>query len=1139
MSFLTTPWLTTALDSSIKTIVLVSVVLVLIRLLRLRNSDLKHRVWAGVTLGMLAMPLASICLPALWSPAIELTLEESSSETSTTSAAIQAPRVDPADADRVSAIPGGPFGRGFDDRAAHQSTALSPGDPARAAPTFAALATPDRVPARGEAIPTVWVQASRLLSRWSPWLFVIWVVGATVLLGRLLLGCWAAHCVVRGSQPLSSDDFAAIGASPPRSMVELHGGTVEVYESEGLRVPVTVGFARPKVILPTTWITWSTAKIESVLAHEAAHAQRFDSALMIVAGLNRACYWFHPIAWWLKRQLADLAETACDDAAISENGDRTTYAKHLLEVASLVSSADGRLQPVGVSMARRTNVEARIDTILDFGRPLTHRVSRPVALLVTALLLSAVGMIAMVKPEAQAAGTPPLVAQQQVGEEQNDDGNSRPAGGSEQPKPKVMKPATTDGQPIGTDRPFAGLSLPDQFAGRAVDEAGQPIEGAKVFTPVVRQWPPSSMDDVSMKQVATTGADGRFAGDFPETGLPGNRGGRQLSIHKPGLALGSVVVTSNQQDSNVTLTTESVVSGRILNAEGSPIANAQITVTMLGRLKAGKTFDDFLTAWKKEQGIATMQTLDLTHGFFRMLTAESAADGRFKINGLAEDSIASLTVDAEHHATTSLYVFNRPGFDPASLTDGESDPFASRTDRTAQIVKSPNFQLVCEPGLTVEGVVTDDQGNPVENVRVTAAGRAPHMTKTDAAGRYQLSGLSRGQAALLSFDMAGREERLMSRTMPLKVDPTIERATLDVRLYRGVVISGQVVDADTGKGVMSHVRFAPLAGNEFAQQPGFDAYKRSRVTTGTDPDGSYRIVASPGPGVILVQTLALPGPDGQRARYRQATVTEAEAKQIGITGKGRDRRFTTTGNSIEFVRSQNALRYVNNPPETDVDGIDLAVSKGRSLEIQLVDRSGKPVEGGFASGVSEDWPLTTEVVGDRFQVVGLGPNRPRWVLVLHRQRKLAGRIKLQGDEQSPIKLTMGPAATIRGRALDPAGQPIAGLRIRTNYFTEVASELYRFYDRDLNLAETDVDGRFEISHVMPIAKFNLDAEWNGATVRAQARPERVSSLKLDPKQSVRRLAAPRGGVTDLGDLLFGEPFGKTLPWPTAESTPTR
>jgi len=62
--------------------------------------------------------------------------------------------------------------------------------------------------------------------------------------------------------------------------------------------------------------------------------------------MNRCVFWFHPLAWWVERKLAILAEEACDEASLAATGDRQSYAAALVEMAEAVQRrAGGSLRP--------------------------------------------------------------------------------------------------------------------------------------------------------------------------------------------------------------------------------------------------------------------------------------------------------------------------------------------------------------------------------------------------------------------------------------------------------------------------------------------------------------------------------------------------------------------------------------------------------------------------------------------------------------------------------------------------------------------------------------------------------------------------------------------------------------------------
>ena len=84
---------------------------------------------------------------------------------------------------------------------------------------------------------------------------------------------------------------------------------------------MTVGWLHPVIVLPPNWRDWPAGKLEAVLTHEHEHARRRDPLVQWLALLNRAVFWFHPLAWWLERRISALAEEACDAAVMRRGHD--------------------------------------------------------------------------------------------------------------------------------------------------------------------------------------------------------------------------------------------------------------------------------------------------------------------------------------------------------------------------------------------------------------------------------------------------------------------------------------------------------------------------------------------------------------------------------------------------------------------------------------------------------------------------------------------------------------------------------------------------------------------------------------------------------------------------------------------------
>jgi DUF4097 and DUF4098 domain-containing protein YvlB len=133
--------------------------------------------------------------------------------------------------------------------------------------------------------------------------------------------------------------------------------SLRVRASPKVSSPLTIGSA---ILLPADYENWDREKLRIVLAHESSHIRQGDFYLQILAGLYAALAWFSPLGWWLKRELADLAEAISDRAGIEQAESATSYAQILLEFA-----AAPRPAAAGVLIARSGSLSRRIERLLD------------------------------------------------------------------------------------------------------------------------------------------------------------------------------------------------------------------------------------------------------------------------------------------------------------------------------------------------------------------------------------------------------------------------------------------------------------------------------------------------------------------------------------------------------------------------------------------------------------------------------------------------------------------------------------------------------------------------------------------------------------------------------------------------------
>ena len=304
------------LDVSVRALAAALAVALVLRLLRVRAAAVLHSAWSAVLLAMLLMPVLPSVVPALPVPvpAAAGVFFDAGSGTEEPSPAVVGHSTQARNG--INPIP---------SPLVHDSARLS-----------------DRLPASDTG-----ARASR---SWLPlvWL-IVYVAGVVLFVARLSYGWLVASAMVRRAMrrdPVLTDVWR------------------DVYESSEVTVPMTVGAMRPVIILPVAWRAWDSETLAAVIAHEVAHVRRHDASIAFAAHLNRAMFWFHPLAWWLERKLAVTAEHVCDEAAARAIAAPGRYAEILVEMADVVRRNRGRFswQAVGVNGAGL--LDSRIDRLL-------------------------------------------------------------------------------------------------------------------------------------------------------------------------------------------------------------------------------------------------------------------------------------------------------------------------------------------------------------------------------------------------------------------------------------------------------------------------------------------------------------------------------------------------------------------------------------------------------------------------------------------------------------------------------------------------------------------------------------------------------------------------------------------------------
>ena len=194
-------------------------------------------------------------------------------------------------------------------------------------------------------------------------------------------------------------------------------------------------------------------------------------------------------------------------------------------------------------------------------------------------------------------------------------------------------------------------------------------------------------------------------------------------------------------------------------------------------------------------------------------------------------------------------------------------------------------------------VLADDTGDPIANARVALTTAVPGAAAvlTDHNGRFTLT------APPGRVSVAAGKSGYSRRELPVTAERSIE-----IRLLRGAVISGRVVD---GLG-------DPIMGARvFVEKPSTpsDGFSGEAAATQTDDRGEYRLGGLP-PGTFTLAVLAVGAPTRRMVGPNQVIVT-SEPRTIYYPG-------VTTRNGAELLRLQ---------PGDEKPGTDLVAPDGQSM----------------------------------------------------------------------------------------------------------------------------------------------------------------------------------------------------------------
>jgi RNA polymerase sigma factor (sigma-70 family) len=413
------------------------------------------------------------------------------------------------------------------------------------------------------------------------------------------------------------------------------------------------------------------------------------------------------------------------------------------------------------------------------------------------------------------------------------------------------------------------------------------------------------------------------------------------------------------------------------------------------------------------------------------------------------------------------------------------------------------------PARLLEGkVVHADTGKPAANARLVIA-PAGITGRTDKSGRFKLSLPAveqRDLPPLLVYPAEG-EPYLPVRQQIVWPRGAVKHATL-VKLPRGVLVRGRVTESPSGRPVAgAGVQSVPReAGNPNLRRDVLTGWEHLAVS---GSDGSFRLAVLPGPGHLLISG---PGLD---------FIHEEVGSRVLAEGKPGGYRIYADG-----------LVKLDLAADSGPQDVTVTLRRGVTIRGRLLGPGGKPVARAqmvcrlLHTAVPSLFHV--EVQGGLFALHGCDPGKDYPVYFLDAEDGWGATVTLSGKQAGggPVTVRLAPCGRGVARFVDPEGRPLKNHLIRSAVILKMvvtpgppceqadgkglleadqvfAENLLRPKDRVARKQlKTDAEGRITYSRLVPGATYRLSV-WEkgvGVVLKKEVRAQGEKTLDVGDVQ---------------------------------------
>lgn len=219
-------------------------------------------------------------------------------------------------------------------------------------------------------------------------LFLLWAAGVLTVTVYLIRSAFLLRTLHHMSRPIPYNKTMIIF----QSCLEELGirRSIPVYTVDSLHSPAITGVLRPRIYLPTDFLSDnSETNLRYVLLHELFHYRHRDPLIHLLMNLLTVLYWFHPCIWIILRNIRSDRELACD-ASVLEHLDEDACHAYGLTLLSFAQKRTVETSPfISELSGTKHQIQKRISLIASYRKMTVRKKRQSFALFIlTAILLS-------------------------------------------------------------------------------------------------------------------------------------------------------------------------------------------------------------------------------------------------------------------------------------------------------------------------------------------------------------------------------------------------------------------------------------------------------------------------------------------------------------------------------------------------------------------------------------------------------------------------------------------------------------------------------------------------------------------------------------------------------------------------------